>query len=29
MEELKDSVRRLLSRDFSGESRTREAGTNG
>jgi CheY-like chemotaxis protein len=29
MEELKDSVRRLLSQDFSGESRTREAGTNG
>lgn len=29
MEELKDSVRRLLSRDFSGESRTREARTNG
>ena len=29
MEELKDSVRRLLSRDFSSESRTREAGTHG
>ena len=29
MEELKDCVRGLLSRDFSGESKTREAGNNG